>query len=546
VARWDAAWHRRLDRELVGLTDLSPAHRGAVRRALGRDPVAFALIYLRKHLRDKRSKKISFARCHYEWAEMARTWTDGLNPEPQADRHAVIAPRETGKSTWWYLILPLWAAAYGHRTFVAAFANAASQAEQHLATFRSELENNAQLRSDFPELCGNAAGRRDHQADRAGLLHCGNGFIFAGRGIDSSVLGLKVDEKRPDLIVLDDIEPDEAKYSAELAKKRLGTVRDAILPMNVYASVVLVGTVTMPGSVVHQLVRVANGERDEELDWIFEDQFQPHWHRALYVDDAGAMQSLWPEKWPLEYLKKISTTRSYAKNFDNDPPDGDGAWWRREDVAYVEEKPALDRIVLMVDGAVTKKTKSDYTGLAVVGLALNAYRAGGRTEFDPRFHVLAASEVRAGGKELREIVLGMIERYEAQYVMVEANQGGDLWHVVFHDMPVRITTFTQSEPKEVRIRRLLAMYQRRVDEDQHVMLHAEPLPAYERRIMAYPHTDHDDVIDAVAAGAEHLVWMLLKAMGRTVTAAEVRRYAYANTEPQITHERQARRAIGSR
>ena len=67
----------------------------------------------------------------------------------------------------------------------------------------------------------------------------------------------------PDLLILDDIEPHEARYSAALAANRLATLREAILPLNIYAHVILVGTVTMQGSIVHQIVRYSRGEVDE-------------------------------------------------------------------------------------------------------------------------------------------------------------------------------------------------------------------------------------------------------------------------------------------
>jgi hypothetical protein len=42
--------------------------------------------------------------------------------------------------------------------------------------------------------------------------------------MDSSNLGLKVGDARPDLLILDDIEPHEARYSAGLKAKRLDTL----------------------------------------------------------------------------------------------------------------------------------------------------------------------------------------------------------------------------------------------------------------------------------------------------------------------------------
>jgi phage terminase large subunit-like protein len=527
MARWDKGWHRRLNEQLVRMGQLrDPLDASALRRALGEDVVAFALIYLRHHLRGRperdaegieRPGRVSFAECHYEWARIAMSWREPSLAEPAEDRHAIIAPRETGKSTWWYLILPLWAAAYGHKSFVAAYAHATGQAETHLASFRKELDENALLRADFPQLCKPARRATGTTlADRSGMFHTASGFTFAAKGIDATSLGMKVGNTRPDLIILDDIEPDEAQYSGDLVKKRLGTVRDAILPMNIYASVIVVGTVQIPGSIIHQFVRVIKGETDEETEWIEEERFQPHWHRAVVENDDGTLRSLWPEKWPLQFLIDRMGTRSYEKNYDNDPRDGDGSWWRAEDIVYDgPEENDLDRVVMFVDGAVTNKKKSDYTGIAVVGLSIE----------QRRMYVLEAIEVKIVGEPLREQIIEIGEQYDIDYVMVESNQGGDLWYTVFHDMPWKVTTYFQKEKKEVRLRRLLGQYQRAGQP----VRHARQLAQYQRRMLAYPFTDHDDVLDAVAAACEHLIWMLLKALGKAPTEGSVRQYAYMGT-----------------
>ena len=42
-------------------------------------------------------------------------------------------------------------------------------------------------------------------ADRVSLYHARSGFVFAAAGMDSSNLGMKVGDRRPDLLILDDI-----------------------------------------------------------------------------------------------------------------------------------------------------------------------------------------------------------------------------------------------------------------------------------------------------------------------------------------------------
>src|SRR3546814_4899875 len=112
--------------------------------------------------------------------------------------------------------------------------------------------------------------------------------------------------------------------------------------------------------------------------------------------------------------------------------------------------------VLSGDGAVTNKKKSDFTGLAVVGAT--AHQPG-----DPRrrCEVKYAVAVKLLGAALREKVLSILEMYpEISLLMIEGNQGQELWREVFHDMPVKIHIFSNSEPKEVRAGRVHALYQR--------------------------------------------------------------------------------------
>lgn len=496
------------------------------------DPLLFALIYLPDHMTGP-DGGITVADPHIDWCRQA-WWFVEPTRDIGKDRRALVAPRDTGKSTWWFLFIVMWLAAHGHEKFVAAFAHSATQAQNHLRTFRHELDHNELLRADYPELCArspirDAARRTGDDAstvDNQSMLVSRSGFAFVARGIDSSNLGLKIGRRRPGMILLDDIEPDEAEYSADLAEKRLRTVIDAVLAMSLTARVVLVGTVTMEGSIVHQLVRSVTAPEDEPAPWIAEEHFTCYYYRPIVTRDDGSERSTWPAKWPYAYLVSIRHTRSYAKNFANQPINPDSGWWRPEDIQYWAPVH-YDRTVLLVDGAVTVKKTSDWTGLAVVGLAVR----------DRAFVVREAVQVKLAGEDLRAKALDLIAAHGVDYILVEANQGGDLWHLVFRDMPVKVSTFSNKEPKQYRIKRLLAAYQyagvarcrthKQIDTScgdcmrRGAVFHERPLPQLERQALAYPNVVHEDVLDAVAAGVEHQLWILLQRLGAAGKQASV-------------------------
>jgi hypothetical protein len=471
------------------------------------DPIAFAVTYLPHHIRNA-AGEITFAGLHTALSDLAAGWVAGPLNVPAAERDLFVAPRECGKSTWVFLVLPLWAAAYGHKRFAVAFADSGVQAETHLDTFKNELDTNKLLRQDFPELC--RAKRRPTGttvADRRGFYQSASGFTFVARGIDASTLGLKVGELRPDLILLDDIEPDESNYSAYQKDKRLRTLLDAVLPLNIYATVLGVGTVTMPGSVIHDAVRYARGgeSRTTDNEWVGENGFRVHYFPAIVTTREGLEISLWPAKWPIDFLQSIRHTRQYAKNYANDPMGRDGDYWTKEDFTYVSTLQGATRHVLSVDPSVSTKTTSDPTGLSVVSFtpALTAPMdripamdagIGLRTEQKSTCTVSYAEAVRITGDPLRAHCLKLIERFpHITHVLVEINQGGDLWHGVFHDMPVKVVTVHQTEPKEVRAARTLGYYQR------HRVGHLGRLAAAEEQMIGFPKAPHDDIVDSIGS-----------------------------------------------
>lgn len=461
------------------LLDKSAEYRRLLTRL---DPMLFALVYLPHHLRSI-TGQVSFCEFHYDLAQLGRQWLRRPTEMSQC-RDAVLAPRGAGKSTWAFLILPMWAGAHGHLRFVSAFADTGLQAETHLGTFKRELDDNKLLRADFPDLV--TPGRRPggvQISDNRGMLYTKSKFIFTARGIDSTSLGLKVGELRPELLLMDDIEPDESNYSAYQKTQRLNTVLDAVFQLNVYARVLMVGTTTMHGSIMHDVVR-SSISPDEESAWVEQEKIRVHYHAPIITKADGSEDSMWPEKWSIADLNSIRHTRSFRKNYQNLPDSGDGGYWTEDDFVY-GSMPTVTRKILSVDPAVTSKAKSDYTGLAVVGYS----------PAEKRCQVEGVWQVKLAPKLLRERILSILSQDPTiKLVYIEVNQGGDTWDEVMDPLPVPIKTVHQSEPKDVRAARVLDYYQHRW------VLHTLPHVAYEEQAKAFPKALHDDMVDAVGSG----------------------------------------------
>lgn len=486
---WD--WKAELEKVDPRLLDTPEGRRAACET----NPLLFTLTYLTHHVTDE-SGLIAFGEHHQEWYEHAKKWMDP-SPQFREYRDAYLAPRSSGKSTFWFLILPLWWAAYGYSTFLAAFADSGNQAELHLSTFKRELEDNDLLKKDFPDLCATKKRSRGTvEGDSKGMRLCKNGFVFMAKGADSSSLGMKVGARRPDTLLLDDIEPDESNYSLYQMEGRLTTIQDAILPLNERARVVLSGTVTMPGSITHQLVKSAAGwvDEDNEFEWIEQQNFHIHHQMPLLDNPDGTRRSFWPDKWSVEDLEGIEHTRSYQKNFLNNPLAIDSDYWTKDDIHY-GDLDFCSSTILSIDGAVTTTKDSDYSGLAVIGFAP---AKKGRSGSQPaRCVVKYARAVKLKGDPLRQLVLSILESFpEIRGILVETNQGGDMWFDTLHGMPVKIFALHNKEKKESRAGRLLNLYQMSPPR----VLHVQAYPGLEEQMISFPKGQNDDLVDAVGNG----------------------------------------------
>jgi hypothetical protein len=490
---WFQEYLRSLDRDALASDD--PLDRIRVTRD---DPLLFALTYLVHHLHSTETRnKISFAEFHLNILDDAKEWTEKPT-EPRQYRDCYVAPRGVGKSTWLFLLLPIWAAAHGHIRFIAAFSDSADQAKNHLATIRGEFDTNDLLIQDFPMLCapkvrrtGGALAKKTVSA-RVDKIEQANDFVMIAKGSGTAARGLKVGKRRPDMLILDDIEPGEERYSEAVMRFRLRWMLETVFHLNEYARVIIVGTVTAPGSIMHQLVESELHPAEDTPDWIADQEVEVHYYAPILLNVDGSERSCWPAKWSLEYLKAHEHTREYKKEFLNQPVSLAGDYWTSEDFIHQERGTVFD--ILTIDPVVSDTEHSHDTGLAIVGRALPSDKMPGRPVV-----VKFATRVRLPPAKLRETVMWYLDQYpEIGLIRIESNQGGTTWREILHDIPVNVELTWSKLPKPVRNARLLNCYQRGQ------VVHHHPLNRLEQEMCAYRGGDND-MIDAVEAGVRKFI-----------------------------------------
>jgi len=480
--RFDLDWYLgKLNNELMGF----PQYRRKITRT---DPLLFALMYMEHRLIDPTvSQDIHLSQFHVDMAFAAESWLE-RNLEPAQIRQAWIAPRGAAKSTWLCCILVIWALAHGHRRFVAAFAANDSAAKRILANIKYCLDNYELLNKDFPDLCTAAKVSGRAVSDAKNMYVARSGQVIIAYGVDSNQLGANIHGMRPDIILLDDIEDDEGNYSLHQKKQRLATV-GSILPMNDRAVVQWAGTTTMYGSATHDLVRTLYGER---ADWVDEYEFKPRHYPAIVTRDDGSEESIWPVKWSLDRLQAIRHTRLYALQYDNRPRSLENGLFSPSDVPQVRTsymEPSFR--VLHVDPAVTTKSTSDYTGLAVAGFVDHVQKAV----------VEYAVGLRLTPDERKKMVGRIARDNKIDVVLFETNNGGHTYREQIEPMlppGCRFEEVHNSRSKNARFEEFLDYCQ------MGWVMFAEEFPELREQMLGFPALEYDDVLDA-GAGAVNRV-----------------------------------------
>lgn len=162
--------------------------------------------------------------------QLEKMWTD------EGKRLAVAAPRGHAKSTVMSLQNVLHAALYGYKRYILLISDTEDQAAAFLDAVKSELEDNERILADFGEQRG--------RVWKSSVILLQNGVRIDALGSGQKLRGRRHGARRPDLILLDDVENDQDVLSAgsreKLRRWFFGAVSKA---GDSYTHIVCVGTV---------------------------------------------------------------------------------------------------------------------------------------------------------------------------------------------------------------------------------------------------------------------------------------------------------------
>ena len=338
------------------------------------------------------------AEFHYEIANLAE----------QRQRLVIAAPRSHAKSTLLALAYPLYRAACFREPFILIVSDTAPQAEQRTSDIFAELLDNDTLLEAYPHLA--LPQKKDYLKQRVKrttreFMTMG-GIRFTGAGAGQSLRGIRDREHRPTLIVVDDLENDEAVLTEYQREKLDAWFNKALLnlPGPRGSRLIMIGTILHQESLLNRLL---SPERSDV------------WEQRVYRAIDGAGQALWPSEWPLEALDRKRAeigSRAFSSEFMNEPVDDESVMFRSGwiDVNRRLAAPSsLSRLAVAVDPSAT--AAGDACGIVV----------GGISE-DNHGYVLEDVTTAGSPRTWARVILEAFWRWEADEIVAERNNGGDM------------------------------------------------------------------------------------------------------------------------
>ena len=242
LAAMAADLRRTIEAEVEGF-DASPAAVAARRRKVF-DPVLgyeyFVQNYFPHYVRSPHKSQLH---------EYLFKTLPALLRNPNNALEADAAPRGEAKSTMVTQLFSLWCIVTGQKHYIVIVMDSIDQAYPMLEAIKAELEFNPRLKTDFPEACGQG------RVWQSGTAVTANDVKIQVAGSGKKLRGLRHGPYRPDLVVLDDIENDEAVRNPDMRDKLEGWLKKTVLHLGGVGQkfdVVYIGTILHYDSVLNR------------------------------------------------------------------------------------------------------------------------------------------------------------------------------------------------------------------------------------------------------------------------------------------------------
>jgi len=333
---------------------------------------------------------------------------------------AIAAPRGFAKSTLVNIFLAGWHALNAKKHFILIISDTITQAKLHLGGLKDELENNELINWIWGDVVGEVWG------EERIVVNSPNGKVMImALGAGMKIRGLKYQQYRPELVIIDDLENTEMVYSAERRQKvqrwfdydlKSGVDKDG--------DIIYLGTILHYDSLLKKVVE----KKEQYQSW-----------KTLKYKALTNGESIWPQRYSTEYLKAIRDDSNhpkyvgslvFAQEYQNEPQDDkdriiQSEWIKTYSYAErlantpgesEEEKQTnffgrFSEIIAAVDPAIGDKEQSDFFSMYIMGVEKETSNEYQLDLLRGKFTI----------DEQVEKIMGMCKKWQVRVLGIESN-----------------------------------------------------------------------------------------------------------------------------
>ena len=455
--------------------------------------------------------------CHREWWELCTSVHQFV---------AIAAPRGFAKSTAITHSYTLACVLFRERKFILLISGTEAQAILFLNDLKNELRDNPTIH----QLFGVPKFLKDAETDAIIEMPDGHKFRIMAKGSEQSLRGAKWANKRPDLIICDDIEEDEQVMNKDRREKFRRWFFGALIPARSDNGIVrVVGTILHMDSMLERLMpefQLQTKKRSLFMKYEPLKQWCDHplpWKSVKYrAHDDTFQHLLWPEKKGAIELKAIRENyvaqglpEVYSQEYLNIPIDESVAFFKRGDFVprTEEDKKKRLRFYISADLAISEKDRADYSAFVIGGLD-----EGGI------LHIVNVIRERMNALEIVDTIFALEKLYQPEIFSIEDGQiSKAIGPYLDEEMPKRniwpqIYGIKPAMDKLQRARSIQArMRARGVRFDKE----SDWYQTLEDECTRFPRDKHDDQVDAFA-----YLGLVLNKMVEAPTEIEIQEELY--------------------
>jgi len=418
---------------------------------------------------------------------------------------AIAAPRGHGKSTAVTYAYLLSEVLFRKSRYVLIVSDSFSQAGLFLGDVIKELRDN----EDIHGLFGSIEFIKSTEDDVICKFDDGYVFRIQAKGSEQKLRGLKWLNKRPDLIVCDDMESDEQVLNKERREKFRRWFYSALIPcLSVSGKIRIVGTILHLDALLERLMpesQLASLGSKGLKHLVTEDLkqytgYKTPWTSIKYrahTDDFNSI--LWPARWNKQSLIERRNqyvmqglADAYSQEMLNIPLDDANGFFKKNDFAPLKDEDRKKNLnyYIAADLAISQRQHSDYSVFAVAGM-----------DDEQRLQCVNIIRDRMDAMQIVDTILALQRTYKPELFGIEAGTiqksiGPYLNEAMLKsDVFVNLVLLKPSGDKLSRARSMQArMRAGAVKFDKN----SDWYQTFEDELMRFPRDRHDDQVDAWA------------------------------------------------